>query len=138
MKTCGKEKKMRIYISGPIKDMPGRNVEEFNRVAQLWRDCGHSVINPIELNPEGTPRDVCLRKDIFELTQCDAIVMLSRWQKSKGATFERNVAAEIGVIIIYNYDKPVDEITIRENISKFQNGSYYVGKGVSIRRGINE
>lgn len=106
---------MITYISGPVKGLPEHNRPEFNRVAELWRDAGHTVFNPAEINPlsAGYTREQCLRRDIAALTECHLITFLPGWQQSKGVLIERAVAIAIGCVIHWEYDQP---LTKREEV----------------------
>lgn len=106
---------MKIYISGPMKDMPEHNFPLFNATAATLRDLGYAVVNPAEINPGPHPdefadptawRDYyhkCLRADIRELTDCDVLVLLPGWEVSSGANLELHLAHRLGIRpFIYN------------------------------------
>ena len=40
---------MRIYIAGQMRGVPNFNYPRFNAVAQILRDRGHEVVNPVEV-----------------------------------------------------------------------------------------
>ena len=93
----------RVYIAGPMTDMPDHNFPAFHAAAKRFRDAGWEVVNPAE-NFGGNitlPRWRYMRKDIAALTQCDAIALLPGWWRSRGATLEYQVAIECG-LAIYN------------------------------------
>lgn len=41
---------MRLYISGPMTDMPNHNYLAFNEAAKQLREAGYEVLNPAELD----------------------------------------------------------------------------------------
>lgn len=106
-----------IYISGGMTGYKNFNYPKFNRVAKELRDKGYTVVNPAtdvkpmllngkeigigELHEMMDKGEISqdeswkcfLRGDIVKLmTDCTAIYLLKRWNKSKGARFERSCA----------------------------------------------
>ena len=89
----------RIYISGPMTGIEKHNFPAFNEAAERFSLAGWDVSNPAE-NFDGRtdlPREVYLRCDVGMLAKCDAIALLPGWEKSKGATLEVFIAAEMGL-----------------------------------------
>lgn len=89
----------RIYLSGPITGIPDRNLPAFNAEAKRFRDLGHFVVNPIEINKPGQPWTACLRADIKRLCDCTHLALLPGWQHSKGAQLELHIAHRLDIII---------------------------------------
>lgn len=96
----------RIYISGPIKDIP--NAKELFYTAQIKLEKEYLVTNPFEVfSDDGTFTsdkelyEYYLRMDIRALTFCDSIYMLKGFELSKGANIELSVAKAIGLKILY-------------------------------------
>lgn len=91
----------RIYISGPMSNMPEHNFPAFHAAAARIRSLGYEVINPAELNPDpGMTWHECLRVDIRELTMCDTLALLPGWQHSQGANLELHVAHRLGLTVV--------------------------------------
>lgn len=91
----------RIYISGPMTGMPELNFPTFHAEAARLRLLGYDVANPAEINPN--PKDgwhACMRRDLVELLNCDALALLDGWQKSAGAHLEMHVAHRVGMEIV--------------------------------------
>ena len=90
---------MRIYISGPMSNMPDLNRPAFNAKAVELRALGHEVVNPAELPeiPGGTWAEY-LKRDIPLLLECDRIYMIDGWRDSKGATLELEIASTLGIL----------------------------------------
>jgi hypothetical protein len=110
---------MRIYISGQITGL-ARDVCEalFSAAAAEVLAAGHEPVNPLEIpSPPGCGCPdaadpyrghawaCCLRKDIHELTICDALRLLPNWTVSRGATFEHDVASTLEMPV---YRRAVD------------------------------
>lgn len=92
---------MRAYIAGPMSGLPGLNFPAFHAEAKKWRDLGHEVINPAELNPDPTmPWAECMRRDIAALVTCDTIILLPGWQQSMGASLEQHIAKQLSMVQI--------------------------------------
>lgn len=85
----------RIYISGPMTGLPQLNFPAFNAEAERLRALGFQVVNPADLNADGTPWQQCMRIDLAAMLTCDTIAMLPRWQESRGATLEFVIATEL-------------------------------------------
>ncbi len=95
----------RIYISGPMSGMP-----DFNRAAfhLAWNELhaqGYEAINPgnIEGDDDWTWSD-WMREDIKWLVDCQNIVMLPGWEKSRGAKLEKYIAQELGMRVYFWLD----------------------------------
>jgi hypothetical protein len=92
---------MKIYIAGPMTGYPDFNFPAFHKEAAKLRKKGYTVINPAEVNPDVTMSWAeCMRKDIAELVQCDAIKLLPGWENSKGATLEHHIAERLELKIL--------------------------------------
>lgn len=115
-------KREKVYISGPVSGMPELNYPAFRRVeaALFERNC--DVENPINNVPPGffnLEEDFVklwqyqMRKAIAQLAQCDSIVMLNGWEKSKGATIELWLSNMLG-LKLYNENFDELEINIEE------------------------
>jgi hypothetical protein len=50
------------------------------------------------------PDEVWLAGDLELLRRSDAVLMVDGWQRSVGATAERQVAADLGLPIFYSFD----------------------------------
>ncbi len=93
---------MRTYIAGKMTGMPDLNFPAFHAAAAKYRELGHEVINPAEINPDPCAQWVdCMRADIRELVTCDQIVILPGWETSRGAKLEHYIASALGMTIIF-------------------------------------
>lgn len=92
----------RLYIAGPMSNLPDLNFPAFHAAAALYRSRGAIVINPAELNPNpGMAWSDAMRVDIACLATCDGIVMLDGWTASKGASLEHHIAVALGMTVTY-------------------------------------
>lgn len=91
---------MRLYIAGPMTGLPELNFPEFERVAVALRSKGHEIISPHEVCPDKSMawRDA-MKRDIVVLLECEGIVRLNGWERSRGASLEHYIAAELGLTI---------------------------------------
>ena len=92
---------MRVYISGKITGLEYSEVERlFNAAEKKLSKNGFTPVNPLRNNlPMWASWREHMKKDIQILLSCDAIFMLDNWKDSKGATLERHIAEQLGMII---------------------------------------
>lgn len=87
---------MKVYLCGPMTGLADLNKPAFAEAAAAWREKGHTVINPGEMDGTDTaPREECLRVDLRMLLDCQAIVVLPRWAKAAGSMLEARIAREL-------------------------------------------
>jgi hypothetical protein len=103
---------MRVYLAGPMSNLPDLNFPAFMAAAQRLRDQGHHVFNPAEADLEkygsvaesvkrATYRD-CLRVDLnWILDHAEAIALLPGWEKSKGVAAELALSKALGLEVIH-------------------------------------
>jgi hypothetical protein len=89
---------MKIYIAGPMTDLPEFNYPAFRAAAERLHQLGHDVEDP-STNVNPTPGDYhgWLRAGLAQLIRCDAIALLPGWEASGGARLEVNVGATLGL-----------------------------------------
>jgi hypothetical protein len=88
---------MRFYLSGPMTGLPENNYPAFHDAHRALRAAGYSVVNPAAGAPCGLTYDQYLRRALRLLLDCQAIVMLSGWEGSRGARIEAKLAASLGM-----------------------------------------
>jgi hypothetical protein len=98
---------MRIYISGKITGIEDDARVNFEIAENIIRAMGHEPVNPFKLRhkKDATWEDY-MRKDIRELTKCDAIWMLPDWKESKGAKIEMQLADNLKIHKMYQKSHP--------------------------------
>lgn len=93
------------YIAGPMSGYPEHNFPAFYAKAAEQRALGYKVINPAELDDQDgdltKPWDFYLRRDLHFLAECNRIVLLDGWEKSKGAQLEHHIGKTLGFEIVY-------------------------------------
>lgn len=98
---------MIYYLCGPI-DTAGqteKNINEFKRAAIYLRTFGYEVISPIESVPHANNYLDYIKKDIREMLECDAIILLPGWPQSKGAKGELAIAMHLDMkVYFFNID----------------------------------
>lgn len=87
----------KVYIAGPMTGYPELNYPAFEMAAKKLRSMGFEVVSPAELNLIDESYLRAMRKDILALVDCDHIVMLDGWEKSKGATLEHHIATVLEI-----------------------------------------
>lgn len=96
---------MKTYIAGPMTGYKDYNFPAFFAAEEQLKKQGWEVINPARLDKEAgydpTSTDFVMddafllgaaKRDLLGVIECDAIVLLPDWEKSKGATAEFSVA----------------------------------------------
>jgi hypothetical protein len=113
---------MRIYLAGPMRNIPEFNFPAFHSYAAKLRAEGHQVFNPAERDAErdgknwdkeapdgdlkvatakGFDLRVALGDDLaFICRDADAIAVMPGWERSKGATAEKATADALGLRVI--------------------------------------
>ena len=88
--------KKKIYISGRITGYEKEAEKQFNEAEKEFIARGFEVVNPMKLkhNHDKTWEEY-MREDIKALMTCDCILMLKRWEFSKGALIEFNLATKL-------------------------------------------
>lgn len=87
---------IKIYLAGPIDDVPEGNKPLFNKLETEWNSCPRILaFNPHKIKkPKGFEPTWYnyMRLCVPVLMSCDAIAMLPGWEKSSGATKEKAIA----------------------------------------------
>ena len=105
----------RVYLSGPMSGITDSNFPAFHAWAARLRADGFDVVNPAEINPGPAPQGAeaqssaawtarynsCMRADLREMMDCDAIALMPGWESSKGANLELHVAHRLGMEVIH-------------------------------------
>ena len=92
----------RIYIAGPMTNMPALNFPAFHAEAARLRSLGYEVVNPAEVNADPTAGwHACMRADIAQLVTCDAVRLLEGWESSRGASLEAHIAHSLDMRLVY-------------------------------------
>ena len=90
---------MKLFISGPMSNVPGNNKELFNYAAHYYRKQGHEVFNPAELE-DGHDYHWYLQRCLEALETCQYLVQLPGWEDSNGACIEYECAVDLGLEIV--------------------------------------
>lgn len=93
---------VRCYVAGPMTGYPDLNFPLFHKTTAQLRAQGHHVVNPAEINADPAAEWLdCMRADIKQLVDCNAILMLPGWEKSTGASLEFVIATALGMDVFY-------------------------------------
>lgn len=105
----------RVYLSGPMSGIAESNFPTFHAWTAKLRADGFDVVNPAEINPGPAPQGAeaqssaawtayynsCMRADLREMMDCDAIALMPGWEGSKGANLELHVAHRLGMEVLH-------------------------------------
>lgn len=89
---------MKVYISGKITGDADYK-QKFANAEETARAVGFEVFNPARVPDEGKPWEWYMKRDIKELMDCDAILLLKDWEESKGARLEAYIASQLKIKI---------------------------------------
>ena len=106
--------KTRVYIAGPMTGLPDYNYPAFDNAEAILRAAGLDFFNPASIGKEcglNHPYDFYIRKSIINLLQCNAILMLPNWAKSRGAALEYTIAKVLNYTEIRLADLPGQQPT---------------------------
>jgi nucleoside 2-deoxyribosyltransferase len=100
-------RKRRVYISGPMTGMKQFNFPKFYEVERRLKAEGFKVVNPARLSKkimkrtQHPQRKDYYRRDLRELSKCDAIYLMDGWEKSEGASWEFFNATKLELDMMY-------------------------------------
>lgn len=102
----------RIYVAGPMRGYHNYNFAEFDYASTALMMGGWDVVSPADIDREvGFVTEVdgvveitdkfsieaALRRDLREITSCDAIALLAGWEDSAGTAVELATARALGL-----------------------------------------
>ena len=92
---------MRIYISGPITNVPDYK-DKFDQAEKKLKAMhpDAEIINPTVLSALPLTYDEYMNLDLQLLDMCGAVYMLDGWEKSKGACIEYGYALAKDLIVL--------------------------------------
>lgn len=110
---------MRLYLAGPMTNIPQFNFPLFHSMTGYLRTAGFEVISPHESDDEevqeaawasmtgatsdlppakeGSDPHLTAIKNVQDIAQCDGIALLPNWTKSGGAVHEVATAVRFGI-----------------------------------------
>lgn len=93
-------KNKKIYLSGAITGNPKHEKQFENAERILKENCKNiSIINPLKINNGINSYEDCIKHDIGALINCDYLVTVNNYHKSKGSLLEIKIAQTIGMLI---------------------------------------
>ena len=90
-----------VYVSGPVTGFADGNRPAFEEAARALRASGCAARIPHDDVDPGTPWIPALKLTIMAiLAQADGLAMLEGWERSRGASLERQVALALGMPVM--------------------------------------
>ncbi len=91
----------RIYIAGPMSNLPALNYPAFHAAAERLRALGYHVENPADNYPPACGSwEGWMRLGITQMLTCDAVATLPGWVKSRGACVEVGLAQQLSIPVV--------------------------------------
>ena len=91
-----------VYISGPMTGYANANIPAFIKSELVHLALGCTVYSPAHNQKDsGMTWEDYMRLAIPQLMQCEKIHMLRKWEKSRGALIEHNLACTVGMYVTY-------------------------------------
>lgn len=99
-------KQKKIYIAGKVTGLPARETYlKFKKAELSIAASGFSAVNPIEVvNDENARWDVAMKVCIKALLDCDAVLILPDWMRSKGAKLEVEICDQLKIPTFNNLE----------------------------------
>ena len=95
---------------------PKYNKDAFDAAESHWVDRGHEVFNPSSQGYDAPPSEhykTYLPQDIRDVLDCDAVVVLPGWYRSRGAMLEVIIAKLLDKAILNEEDgSPVYDFAV--------------------------
>lgn len=101
------EKLPTLYIAGPMSGLPDHNYPAFRAAASILAKAGYGVLNPVDNEKKRSALDVTsqpyapwswyMRRSLEQIAVADGMAVLPRWQNSKGASLEVDLALQLGM-----------------------------------------
>lgn len=96
------KRKLEFYLSGPMTGLPDHNYPYFIAVEAKLKARGLKIRSPHHVGAAFTTEqhlklgwDFFIRQAMRDLIISDAVIMLSGWEKSKGARLELDIALDL-------------------------------------------
>jgi len=107
---------MKWYLAGPMSGIEDQNYPAFIEAAASLRATGHQIVSPHEVyhhpsEPDRSRWVTLLQRDLRALAECQGIILLPGWTKSKGAKFELHVALTLEMPVRFYRDGFAEEIS---------------------------
>ena len=87
---------MKVYLAGPMRGYPDRNIPAFHRATKLLQADGYTVFNPADLCYL-TERDALATELHWLCLHAEHVFLLPGWQESRGALAEKAVAEALDI-----------------------------------------
>jgi hypothetical protein len=92
---------LKYYLSGAISNQPNFKNYFKEHEVELRRLGAADIFNPADVDfPKNVQWETCMKYDIKVLMDCDCLVLLPNWTKSRGAQIEKCLCQILGIRVI--------------------------------------
>jgi hypothetical protein len=92
---------LKYYLSGAITKQPDfkKYFKEYENELREWGI--FDIFNPAETDwPRDVKWETCMKHDLKNLMDCDVLILLPNWRKSRGVALEIHVAKALGIQVV--------------------------------------
>lgn len=133
-------KKGRYYLAGPMTGIPQFNYPMFDAAASILRSAGWTIVSPAELDDPAVQAAARASKDGAQVDggidgqtwgdflardvklvadECDGVIVLPGWQRSRGARLEVTVAMLTGKpVLLYENGAPEPRPNVAADLAR--------------------
>ena len=120
-----------VQLIGPMRGLDDANRPAFHWEAERLRGSGYEVWSPAEMEDTGQPWHALMAPCIAQIPQSDALVALTGWEDSIGATIEAMIAVVLHKPLLEEYHlEPIDVHPLRQQLAAIlpqTNGQFPAG-----------
>jgi nucleoside 2-deoxyribosyltransferase len=112
----GPVKPRRLYLAGPMTNLPDFNYPVFHAAAARLRAAGYEVCNPAENfgGDQTLPYETYIEAALEQIETCDALALLPGWWQSSGVRTELEYAIRLSKAFA-----PVEEYLAIDSVAEY-------------------
>lgn len=112
-----------VYLSGPISPLPDYSVEinvavaldSFLKLTQMGIPSFCPHLTAIFPSAHNIPYEMWMEYDYAVINRCSHMLLLPRWESSRGAIMEKQYADSLGMPVVYKISELVDVLHYKDS-----------------------